>query len=167
MELHTDVPLRVHFRPSWLSNTARGAPQGYSCLAVVRTAASLLPLSARGSAHQSYAPTHPQEHRQGNRIMVLHLRVPKYHCPRCNRYFRHRFSGILPRLRATEAYRLEVFEAHEGGVSQRKLTHTHQIGSATVERWYQSFVKQRVSELSGRDCPQVLGIDEHFFTRNK
>src|SRR5690606_6212867 len=34
-------------------------------------------------------------------------------------------------------------------------------------RWYQSFVKQRVSELSGRPCPQVLGIDEHFFTRKK
>ena len=105
--------------------------------------------------------------RQGNQIMVLHLRVPKYHCPQCNRYFRHRFSGILPRLRATEAYRLEVFEAHEGGVSQRKLSRTHRIGSATVERWYQSFVKQRVSELSGRPCPQVLGIDEHFFTRKK
>src|SRR5690625_553222 len=105
--------------------------------------------------------------RQGNQIMVLHLRVPKYHCPQCNRYFRHRFSGVLPRLRATEAYRLEVFEAHEGGVSQRKLSRTHRIGSATVERWYQSFVKQRVSELSGRTCPQVLGIDEHFFTRKK
>src|SRR5699024_3243874 len=97
--------------------------------------------------------------RQGNQIMMLHLRVPKYHCTNCHRYFRHRFVGILPRLRATEAYRLEVFEAHEGGVSQRKLTHTHQIGSATVERWYQSFVKQRVSELSGRKCPQVLGMD--------
>ena len=94
-------------------------------------------------------------------------RVPKYHCPRCNRYFRHRFTGILPRFRATEAYRLEVFEAHEGGVTQRKLSRTHRIGTATVERWYQSFVKQRVSELSGRPCPQVLGIDEHFFTRKK
>src|SRR5690554_777890 len=100
--------------------------------------------------------------RQGNQIMVVHLRVPKYHCPQCNRYFRHRFSGILPRLRATEAYRLEVFEAHEGGVTQRKLARTHRIGTATVERWYQSFVRQRVRELSGRPCPQVLGIDEHF-----
>ncbi|WP_417252097.1 ISL3 family transposase [Castellaniella sp.] len=105
--------------------------------------------------------------RQGNRIMLLHLAVPKYHCTDCNRYFRHRFAGILPRLRATEAYRLEVFEAHDGGVSQRKLTLTHRIGSATVERWYQSFVKRRVAELSGRTCPQVLGIDEHFFTRKK
>src|SRR5690606_34072279 len=60
--------------------------------------------------------------RQGNQLIVLHLRVPKYHCTRCNRYFRHPFTGIRPRLRATETYRLEVFEAHEGGVSQRKLT---------------------------------------------
>src|SRR5690606_24715916 len=105
--------------------------------------------------------------RQGNQLMVLHLAVPKYHCTQCNRYFRHRFAVIGPRRRATEAYRLEVFEAHEGGVSQRKLSVTHQVGSATVERWYQSFVKQRVSELSGRPCPQVLGIDEHFFSRKK
>ena len=93
--------------------------------------------------------------------------MPKYHCTACNRYFRHRYPGIRARYRATDAYRLEVFEAHEGGVSQSKLALTHQLGTATVERWYQSFVKQRVSELSGRDCPQVLGIDEHFFTRKK
>ena len=32
--------------------------------------------------------------RQGNQLIVLHLSVPKYHCPACNRYFRHRFAGI-------------------------------------------------------------------------
>ena len=105
--------------------------------------------------------------RVGDRLMVLHLRVPKYHCKQCNRFFRHRFPGIRPRYRATESYRLEVFEAHEGGVSQKRLTRTHRIGSATVERWYQSYVRRRVSELSGRSCPQVLGIDEHFFTRKR
>jgi len=105
--------------------------------------------------------------RQGNQLMVLHLVVPKYHCMQCNRYFRHRFAGIGPRRRATEGYRLEVFEAHEGGVSQRKLSVTHRVGSATVERWYQSLIKQRVSELSSRTCPQVLGIDEHFFSHKK
>ena len=99
--------------------------------------------------------------------MVLHLLVPKYHCKSCNRYFHHRFKGIRPRLRATEAYRLEVFEAHDGGVSQSKLSLTHKIGSATVERWYQHRIKQRVSEMSARSCPQVLGIDEHFFTRKQ
>jgi len=105
--------------------------------------------------------------RLGTQLLMLHLRVPKYHCTQCNRYFRHRFSGIRPRYRATESYRLEVYEAHEGGVTQKRLTRTHRIGSATVERWYQSYVRRRVSELSGRQCPQVLGIDEHFFTRKK
>ena len=28
-------------------------------------------------------------------------------------------------------------------------------------------MKQRVSELSGRRCPQALGIDEHFFSRKR
>src|SRR5690606_6862653 len=105
--------------------------------------------------------------RQGNQLVFLHLSVPKYHCLDCNRYFRHRFAGIRARVRATETYRLEVFEAHDGGITQRKLSRTHRVGTATVERWYQSFVKQRVSELSGRDCPQVLGIDEHFFSRKR
>ncbi len=105
--------------------------------------------------------------RQGNQLMVLHLRVPKYHCPQCNRYFRHPFRGLRPRLRATDGFRLEVFEAHDGGVSQRKLASTHRISCATVERWYQHHIARRVAELAGRSCPQVLGIDEHFFTRKK
>ena len=47
--------------------------------------------------------------RQGNQVMTLHLRVPKYHCQGCRRYFRHTFTGIRPRYRASEAYRLEVY----------------------------------------------------------
>lgn len=105
--------------------------------------------------------------RQGNRVMILHLRVPKYQCPQCQRYFRHPFAGIRPRYRATEGYRMEVYEAHDGGVTQRKLSRTHAISPATVERWYQHHVAQRLSEMSNRPCPQVLGIDEHFFSHKQ
>lgn len=105
--------------------------------------------------------------RQGNQVLTLHLRVPKYHCVSCKRYFRHSFTGIRPRYRASEAYRLEVFEAHDGGVTQRKLSRTHQISPATVERWYQHYINQKRSEGDRRCCPRILGIDEHFFTRKK
>jgi transposase len=105
--------------------------------------------------------------RLGNQVMTLHLRVPKYHCLRCRRYFRHPFTGIRPRYSASEAYQLEVFEAHDGGVTQRKLSLTHRISAATVERWYQHRVRLRRSEMAGNPCPQMLGIDEHFFTRKK
>ena len=105
--------------------------------------------------------------RQGNQVMTLHLTSPKYHCPRCLRYFRHRFKGVRPRFRASEAFRLEVFEAHDGGVTQRKLSLTHNISPATSERWYQSHCRLRRSEMANRPCPRVLGIDEHFFTRKR
>lgn len=103
--------------------------------------------------------------RLGNKLMTLFVRVPKYHCKQCGRYFRHRISGIRPRYRASEAFKLEVFEAHDGGVTQRKLSRTHGIGTATIERWYQRQIEIRHSEMANRNCPQVLGIDEHYFSR--
>ena len=105
--------------------------------------------------------------RQGNQVMTLHLRVPKYHCQSCRRYFRHVFAGIRPRYRASEAFRHEVFESHDGGVTLRKLSLTHKISAATVERWYQHHLAKKRSELARGFCPRVLGIDEHFFTRKK
>lgn len=99
--------------------------------------------------------------------MTLHLRVPKYHCRQCNWYFRHNFIGIRPRYRASEACRLEAFEAHDGGVTLRKVSLTHQVSPATVERWYQAQLKAKKSEISNRPFPRVLGIYEHFFTRKK
>ncbi len=105
--------------------------------------------------------------RQDNQVLTLRLRVPKYHCQACRRYFRHSFTGIRPRYRASDAYRLEVFEAHDGGVTQRKLSKAHAISAATVERWYQHHIGQKRSEGDRRVCPRVLGIDEHFFTRKK
>ena len=105
--------------------------------------------------------------RQGNRVMTLHLKSPKYHCRECGRYFRHRFTGIKPRFRSSEGYRLEVFEAHHGGITQRKLSRTHQISPATVERWYQHHNALKRSESANHTCPRIMGIDEHFFTRKK
>jgi transposase len=62
---------------------------------------------------------------------------------------------------------VEVFERHQGGVSQRSLSQTHEISPATIERWYHDFIAQRVKELKCRPSPRVLGIDEHFFTKKK
>src|SRR3989338_8332699 len=105
--------------------------------------------------------------RQGNQLMVLHIRSHKYRCTRCKRYFNLRIPGVLPRRRSTESFRMEVYEKHHGGISQSLLEKMHGIGHATVERWYQDFVSKRVSELKGRHSQKVLGIDEHFFTRKE
>ena len=105
--------------------------------------------------------------RRGNQVMILHLKVPKYHCRGCGRYFRHTFPGLRSRYRSTDTYQLEVYEAHDGGVTQRKLSLTHMISGATVERWYRGHLDIKHAEMDRRLCPRVLGIDEHFFTRKK
>lgn len=33
------------------------------------------------------------------------------------------------------------------------------------ERWFQDFLRLRAGERRAAPCPQVLSIDEHFFTR--
>ena len=104
---------------------------------------------------------------RGNQVMILHLKVPKYHCQDCGRYFRHVFAGLRPRYRSSDTYQMEVYEAHDGGVTQRKLSRTHQVSSATVERWYRDHLGIKHSEMDRWRCPRVLGIDEHFFTRKK
>jgi len=105
--------------------------------------------------------------KMGNQITVVRFTSHKFRCPRCNCYFNLKLQGTLPKRRSTENFRLDVFERHQGGVTQKHLSLTHEISHATVERWYQGFIKARVSELSGRQVPIVLGIDEHFFTKKK
>ena len=101
----------------------------------------------------------------GGKMVILHLKVAKFFCCGCRRYFMAPVRGVLPKKRATEQFRQEVFHLHHGGLTQKNLSITHEISTATVERWYQDFVAYRVKELDRRSCPIVMGIDEHFFTR--
>lgn len=103
----------------------------------------------------------------GQKVVFLHLRVPKLLCLACGRHFMLPIPGVLPKRRSTEQFRKEVFHLHHGGLTQKHLATTHLISGSTVERWYQDFVAYRVKELEGRSCPIVLGIDEHFFTRKQ
>ncbi|MGE4489866.1 MAG: ISL3 family transposase [Kiritimatiellales bacterium] len=95
----------------------------------------------------------------------LHLTVRKYHCRNCGRYFRARVPGLLPYRRSTEMFRREIFAHHRDGISQQQLHQSRKIGSATVERWFHDFLERKEKMFSSRNCPTVLGIDEHFFSR--
>lgn len=110
---------------------------------------------------------HLKHSRQGNRFIFVRLRSHKFYCKKCHKFFNLRIRGLLPRRRSTETFRLEVFERHQGGITQNNISRTHLISTATVERWYQDYIFKRIQELKSRPCPRILGIDEHFFTRKK
>jgi transposase len=86
-------------------------------------------------------------------------------CKDCGRRFRHRFPGVLPNQHSTEAFRFKVFKDHWDGISRSRVAEREGIGSATVERHAEHFLRRLAAERSGAPCPQVLGIDEHFFSR--
>lgn len=101
----------------------------------------------------------------GTKNTWLHLTVRKYRCEDCGRYFRARVPGLLPYRRSTEMFRQEIFMDHRDGISQRQLHCTRKIGSATVERWFHDQLELKEKMFSNRQCPTVLGIDEHFFSK--
>ncbi len=105
--------------------------------------------------------------RLGNELVFVKYTSHKFHCQNCLRYFNLRLQGTLPKKQSSEAFRLDVFERHHGGVTQKNLSDTHELSHATVERWYQGFLKERCKELKSKVTPRVLGIDEHFFTKKK
>jgi transposase len=101
------------------------------------------------------------------RHSVLQLESRKWKCRECGRSFWERFPGVLPRKRATEPFRRSIYLKHWDGISRSRLSQREGIGGATVERWFEDFLKRAEAERKGAVCPQVLGIDEHFFTRRQ
>ena len=101
----------------------------------------------------------------GMRKTVLELETRKWSSRCCSRSFWQRFPGILPRVRATEPFRRSVCQKHFDGISRSRLAQRERLSSATIERWFVWYLKLLSGERISRECPQVLGIDEHFFTR--
>jgi transposase len=95
----------------------------------------------------------------------LALETNKWRCRDCGRSFWQRFPGIQPRLRATEPFRHSVCQKHFDGISRSRLGRRERVSSATIERWFLWYLSLLAGERVSRQCPQILGIDEHFFTR--
>jgi transposase len=103
----------------------------------------------------------------GQRTCILELQVSKWRCRDCGRYFRQRLAGILPRQRSSEAYQQAVYQQHLDGINRSRLGRREKIGAATVERYFRKGLQRQFKEWHPPRCPQILGIDEHFFTRRK
>lgn len=103
----------------------------------------------------------------GQRTCMLELQVSKWQCRGCKHYFRQQLPGILSRQRASEAYQQAIYQQHLDGINRSRLGRREKIGAATVERYFRKGLQRQFKEWHAPACPQILGIDEHFFTRRK
>ena len=103
----------------------------------------------------------------GLRHCVILLEGRKSQCLECGRGFRQQFPGIVRYQRASEAFQQAVYRQHLDGINRSRLGKREGIGAATVERYFQRGLRRQFAQWHPPRCPQVLGIDEHFFTRRK
>jgi transposase len=103
----------------------------------------------------------------GFRQCLLRLEVRKSRCLDCGRSFRQPVPGIQPFQRASESFQEMVFQQHLDGINRSCLGRRKGIGAATVQRYFLRRLKRRARQDHSLLCPQILGIDEHFFTRKK
>jgi len=103
----------------------------------------------------------------GHKITILRFKASKFYCNDCKRYFNQQFPGIEKYQRATRRLQKQVFHQHTEGISQKSLAKDFKLGKATIERWYHRMCVLENQEFKGRPCPQVLGIDEHFFSKKQ
>jgi len=99
------------------------------------------------------------------RHCVVALQAAKFRCQSCGRYFRQQFPGIQPLQRSSEAFQRMIFRQHLDGINRSRLGRREGIGAASVERYFRRGLERQFGEWHSARCPQVLGIDEHFFTR--
>lgn len=98
---------------------------------------------------------------------VLMVRTHKYYCRACGKYFNQRLPGVQPYQRVTENFKEQVALRHHQGTSKRLTSQYMGLGSASVERYYQRYLKLVHNEFKAASCPKVLGIDEKHFTKKK
>ena len=85
----------------------------------------------------------------------------------CGRSFRQRLPGVQPWQRASESFQEMVYQQHLDGINRSCLGRRKGIGAATVQRYFLRHLQRRARQDHPLACPQVLGIDEPFFTRKK
>jgi len=103
----------------------------------------------------------------GEKASRLQIVCHKYLCKDCGRYFNTRLPGVRLWSRSTELLKKSVFQAYNMGYSCKDIAAENNIGLASVERFYHHMTRHIASHWQNRECPPVLGIDEHRFTRRQ
>jgi transposase len=85
----------------------------------------------------------------------------RYWCVECKRSFVQPLRGVTRCRRSTEPWREQIYERHDDGICASRLACREKLGEATVGRIYAEFTMRQAKERLSKECPQVLGIDEH------
>ncbi len=134
----------------------------------VRSKFEICPKCANPSSSR-YGFTHVLIRQENLWDSPLWLRIKKhrYFCKLCKKPFTEPVPGVFPRYRTTQRYRKSLLKACQSFKSLSEVRQEHQCSSSLVYKVLYEQLEVKLRERKGAYWPQVLGIDEHFFSRRK
>lgn len=97
----------------------------------------------------------------------IRIKKHRYFCKACRKPFTEPVPGVLPRMRTTQRYRKSLLQACQEFKNLSKVRKAYQCSSSLVYKVLYEQLEIKLRERKGAFWPQVLGIDEHFFSRRK
>lgn len=134
----------------------------------VRSEFEICPKCATPS-NSRYGSTHVLVRQDSLWDKPLWLRIKKhrYYCKACRKPFTEVAPGVLPRRKTTQRYRKTLLKACQQFKSLSKVRRDFYCSSSLVYKVLYEQLEVKLRERKGAYWPQVLGIDEHFFSRSK
>jgi len=97
----------------------------------------------------------------------LRIHKHRYYCYNCRKRFTEPIDGIWPRRRTTQRFRKSLARQCAKEVSLVSVQRTQNVSSGLLYQVFYEQIEIKLRERKGAPWPSVLGIDEHFFRRNK
>lgn len=98
--------------------------------------------------------------------VVLKIQKRRFYCKSCKKPFTEHVNGIRKGARVTERFRNYVFICCERYSNLSTVRKVARCSSGFVYKsYYEQLRKTRIRQ--DRSWPHTLGVDEHFFKRNK
>ena len=97
----------------------------------------------------------------------LKIHKHRYFCKTCKKPFTESVSGIWPRRRTTQRFRKHIAKACEKYTNLTLVKNSNKISNGLTYAIYHEQIEIKLRERRQIKWPEVLGIDEHFFSRSK
>jgi transposase len=102
-----------------------------------------------------------------DKLIVLHIRKRRFFCKTCQKAFTEPIAGIKKGARTTERYQRGVLWACENFSDLKAVRRAYRCSAGALYKALYKHLELRRRRHLSYPWPKVIGIDEHFFRRNK
>ena len=101
------------------------------------------------------------------RPLYLRIRKNRYMCRSCRKPFTETAPGVYPKRRTTQRFRKTISDACVNFVSLQRVRQKYRCSSALVYNVFYEQLEIKLREKKNKKWPEVVCVDEHFFSRRK